>query len=349
MNYIAGGVGKAIMFLGDQLWGVANTLSDNTFDFTITAEDVRGGKKNVLLGQYFHDPNLAITLTNAMLNYDDVALVLGATIEQGGLSFMEEQVAAGVGGTLTATKTPTTMNGKYLGWYKLPTATSWTVATFNNGVITVPGATQNTAYCLKYFWINPDARGFDIKADYEPSEIHLVILQDLFSAEQQSGTIVPGAKAGTMISDIPRFKLNGNENLAFAAGSTATTSMSGNAIAVNNQDSCEDEFIYGSMTEEITGANWQDNVIALAPENAEIELGTTDTETIIMRAVYGGTMPSTRQPNTAFTFTVDSGSSATVSNVGLVTAGSTTGDTYISVALTNYPNVDPAVVKVTVA
>ena len=64
MNYVAGGVGKALIFAGTQLYGIANTLSDNTFDFTITAEDIRGGKKNVLLAQYFHDPIPALTCSS---------------------------------------------------------------------------------------------------------------------------------------------------------------------------------------------------------------------------------------------------------------------------------------------
>lgn len=346
MNYIAGGVGKALMFVGSQLWGVANTLSDNTFDFAITAEDVRGGKKNVLLGQYFHDPNLGITLTNAMFNFDDIALVLGATIEQGGLAIQEEQITVGVGSTLTATQTPATFNGQFLGWYKKPADTMWTVGTFTDNVITVPTATAGDIYCLKYFYNDPNARSFDIKADYEPTEIHLVVIQDLFSAAVQSGTVTPGARAGAIITDIPRFKLNGTSSLPFAAGSTATTSMAGNALAVNSENSCEDEYIYGSMTEQIVGAAWQNNVIALAIENADVELTEDGTETLIVRTVFGGSMPSSRQPNNVFTFAVDTGNSAAVSNAGVVSYVSA-GETIVSVALTGYNNVEPAFVKVT--
>lgn len=351
MNYVAGGVGKALIFVGTQLYGIANTLSDNTFDFTITAEDIRGGKKNVLLAQYFHDPNLAINLTNALFNFDDIALVLGSPIEQGGLSFKEEQVTAGTGGTLQATETPVATYGELIGWYKKPTDTTWTVGTFTGSTITVPGAQQNDVYCLKYFWTNADARSIAIKADYEPSEVHLVIIQDLFSTERQSGTYVPGAKAGSLITDVPRFKLNGTENLAFAAGSTATTSLSGNALAVVDDTSCEEGFIYGTMTEEIDGAVWQDNVVALAVENSEISLTTGGSEALIVRAVYGGTTPSQRQDNSNFTFTLQ-GDGATYAAVapttGIVTPVAD-GTAYIEVTLTGYANVPPAYAEVTVS
>lgn len=351
MNYVAGGVGKALIFAGTQLYGIANTLSDNTFDFTITAEDIRGGKKNVLLAQYFHDSNLAINLTNALFNFEDIALVIGSPIEQGGLSFKEEQVSAGIGGTLKATETPVAVYGELIGWYKKPTDTNWTVGTFTGDTITVPTAQQNDVYCLKYFWTNADARKITIKADYEPSEVHLVIIQDLFSTERQSGTYVPGAKAGSLITDIPRFKLNGTENLAFAAGSTATTSLSGNALAVVDDTSCEEGFIYGTMTEEIVGAKWQDNVVALAIENAEIALSTGQTETLIVRAVYGGNMPSQRQDNSNFTFTLEA-DGATYAQVAAgtgVVSPVANGTAYIEVTLTGYNDVPPAYAEVTVS
>lgn len=351
MNYVAGGVGKALIFLGSQLYGVANTLSDNTFDFTITGEDIRGGKKNVLLAQYFHDPNLAINLTNALFNFEDIALVIGSPVEQGGLSFKEEQVIAGTGGTLKATEAPVPTYGEVIGWYKKPSDATWTVGTFSGDTIAVPDAQENDVYCLKYFWNNADARSITIKADYEPSEVHLVIIQDLFSTERQSGTYQPGAKAGSLITDIPRFKLNGTENLAFAAGSTATTALSGNALAVVDDTSCDEGFIYGTMTEEIIGAKWQDNVVALAIENAEIALTTGQTEALIVRAVYGGTTPSQRQDNENFTFTVQDGGTSFASvaaETGVVTPVAN-GTAYIEVTLTDYDAVPPAYAEVTVS
>ena len=42
----------------------AKTLTESTFNFAITAEDIRGGKGNGLLGRYFHDSTLTATLTD---------------------------------------------------------------------------------------------------------------------------------------------------------------------------------------------------------------------------------------------------------------------------------------------
>lgn len=42
----------------------AKTLTESTFNFSISAEEIRGGQGNALFGKYFHDSSLAITLTD---------------------------------------------------------------------------------------------------------------------------------------------------------------------------------------------------------------------------------------------------------------------------------------------
>lgn len=104
--------------------------------------------------------------------------------------------------------------------------------------------------------------------------------------------------------------------------------------------SCEESPYYGTMTEEIFGSSWTDNVIALAIENSDLELAQSATETLIVRAVFGGAVASQRKSNDNFTFAVESGTSATVSAAGVVTASaSVTGDTVISVTLKENTNI----------
>ena len=63
-NHFLAGVGRVLLFRGDELIGVAKTLQDSGMNFSIASEDVRGGQANALWGKYFHDSNLAITLTD---------------------------------------------------------------------------------------------------------------------------------------------------------------------------------------------------------------------------------------------------------------------------------------------
>lgn len=347
MNRFLAGVGRALLIRGNDLIGVAKSLTDSTFDFSITSEEIRGGSANMLWGRYFHDSNLNVTLNDAMFKLEYIAASLGTTVQSGGLSVAEEQVTVS-GGVITATQVPVATAGSVIGWYKLPSEENWQVASFVGQNIAIAGAVDNTVYCLKYFYQNSDARSIILNANYIPDELHVVIINDLFNgdiATDPSNT----SKIGRLITDIPRFQLDGNQNLSLTSTGAATTSLSGSALAVTDSNSCDEDAYYGTMTEEIFNETWQDRVVALAVADAELELSNNETATLSVYAVFGGGTASAKKSNSAFTFTVQSGNSATVSSDGVVTASSSnTGVTVIEVSLTGYSSVSPAYVHVTV-
>lgn len=63
-NQFIAGVGRALLFSGNDLIGVAKTLTENTFNFGISSEEIRGGQGNALWGKYFHDSSMNVTLTD---------------------------------------------------------------------------------------------------------------------------------------------------------------------------------------------------------------------------------------------------------------------------------------------
>ena len=353
-NHFLAGVGRALIFDNNDLIGVALTLTDSTFDFTITGEEIRGGAANALWGKYFHDSNLAVTLTDAMFNLQYMAASLGVDLEQGGLSVSEEQVAVGAeGGNVTVTNTPVAFDGSMIGWYQKPGEDSWQIGTFNEKTMVIPGSNNGDIYCVKYFYQNANARSITIKSQYVPATLHVVIMNDLYAGDvggQSSAT-----RYGRLITDIPRLQMDGNQNLALTATSAATIALTGSALAISSGNTCEEDPYYGTMTEEIYGDTWQDNVIALAVENGDVELATEGTETLIVRAVFSGNMAAQRYDNSNFTFAVEENPANTATgtsvgaNDGIITAGSTPGTCVISVTLTDKPNVEPAYVRVTVA
>ena len=340
-NRFLAGVGRALLFDGNNLIGVAKTLTESTFNFSISNEEIRGGQGNALFGKYFHDSNLGITLVDAMFKLEYLAANLGVDINMGGLSIYESPSAGevvGAGGVITLTNAPTLMNGSLLAWYKKPSDVNWTVATIaqsgSSYTITIPDGVAGDAYCIKYFYQNENARSIIINTQYVPKTLHLVIMNDLFSGD--SADIGSATRYGRIITDIPSFQLDGNQDLNLTATSAATISLTGNALGVNSDISCEEAPYYGTMTEEIFGSSWVDNVIALAIENSDMDLSQGETETLIVRTVFGGSIASQRKDNSNFTFAVESGTSATVSEGGVVTASSSaTGDTIISVTLTD--------------
>lgn len=357
-NFLAGpGVGLMFDPSSNALIGVSKTFTENTFNFTITAEEIRGGPGNMLFGKYFHDSGLAVSITDCMFDLDYIGFITGTNPTQGGIVLKEESLQAGAGGnSVTVSETPVAFNGAMIGWYRKPTDTNWSIGNITGNAMTIPGATQNDTYCVKYFYQNMNARSVTINAQYVPKTIHLVIINDLFPSNAMGTNISSSSpKAGRLITDIPSFQFDGSGDLTLAAASAATVPLTGTALAVMSTDTCEDEPYYATMTEELYGAVWQENVVAIAVENGDVTLTNGNTETLIVRAVFGNNQPAQRMPNSAFTFAVEPTPTATASNTtvgqntGVITAGSTPGDCVISVNLTGYTEqVEPAYVVVTV-
>ena len=286
-----------------------------------------------------------------MFDLQYMALSLGVNLESGGLSVKEEELTVGADSTVTASETPVAFNGSMIGWYKKPSDTEWSIGTFTGSKMAISGASQNDPYCVKYFYINENAKSIKIKSQYVPSELHVVIMNDLYSGDV--GSQSDATRYGRLITDIPRLQMDGNQTLNLTATSAATINLTGSALAVLSGDTCEDDPYYGTMTEEIYGAKWQDDVVALAVENSDIELAKSASETLIVRAVFGAGMASQRKDNSNFTFSVVStpASTATGTNVdtkGVVKAGTQAGVAVVQVMLTGAPDVDPAFVTVTV-
>ena len=343
-------VGTALIFRGNEFVGVGNFLTENTFSFSASPNEVRGGANNPLLGRWFSDSTLNVTITNATFKLEYLAWSLGTTIEQGGTSFYESQDGEKVvtAGQIELKNKPAAFNGAMIGWYKKPAETGWSIGaiteTGSKYYLTVAGAQPNDVYCIKYPYMDENARMMAIPADFNPDELHVVLLNDLYNADLNTNSAA--SKVGRLITDIPRLSLDPSQDLTLSATSSAPTQLTGTALRYTSGESCESTAVYGTMTEQIYGAKWQDSVVALAVENADMELGASETETAIVRVVYGGSVASQRKANSNFTFAKVSGN-ATVNNEGVVNSGAS-GESVISVTLTGYPTVSPAYIHVKV-
>ena len=354
------GPGRVLFIDGQRIIGVGKTLTDTTFDMSITAEEIRGGAANALRGKYFHDSNMNITIVDAGFNMEYVAAALGTTIEAGGLSLYESPKA---GETVVAQgKIPipyeaVPTDGALFGWYKKPTDTDWTVGTIDNvgKTMTANSAQIGETYCVKFFYINENAKSMKIKANYVPKVLHVVIINDIFSGA--TAQIEGSTRYGRLITDIPAFQLDGTQNLALTAGSAATVSLTGSALALDDSSSCDEDLIYGTMTKEVFGATWKDDVVAITFADSELEMTVDDTTTVQVYVVYGNGMASQIKDNSNFTFAVETTPASTTSNVEIgastgviTTTGATAGTCVISATLTGYDaTVPPALATVTVS
>ena len=361
-NFLAGpGIGLMFDPSTNALLGVSKTFTENTFNFTITGEEVRGGPGNMLFGKYYHDSGLGVSITECMFDLDYIGFITGTNPVQGGIVLKEETLNAGAGNSVTLSETPVAFNGAMIGWYRLPSATEWSIGAItiqgSTATMTIPTSTQNQQYCVKYFYQNASARTITIAAQYVPKTIHLVIINDLFPGDSTTGTVSSTSpKAGRLITDIPRFQFNGTGDLTLEAASAATVPLEGTALAVTSSDTCEDTPYYATMVEELYGADWRNSVIGIAVENSEIEMTGTDTATLSVRVLYSGNMPAQRMDHSYFTFAIENDVTTPAptnisvgANTGIIeTTGASTETAVISVSLTDYTNVPPAYAVVTV-
>lgn len=195
----------------------------------------------------------------------------------------------------------------------------------------IPNAQVGEKYCVMYFYQNDNADSIIIPVDYVPDELHVIILNDLFNAD--ISTTNNATKVGRLITDIPRLQLDGAQDLNLTATSSATVSLSGSALAVDSTDSCEGESYYGTMTEEIFGAKWQNEVKAIAFEDADIALANGGTQTLVCYVLFDGNKAPKIVDNSNFTFAVEDGDSFVgVDTNGVVTAKAA-GTAHISATL----------------
>lgn len=339
-------VGTALLFRGDEFAGVGDFITEDTLSFSASPNEVRGGKSNPLLGRWFSDSTLNVTITNATFKLEYLAWSLGTTIEQGGTSVYESTGAGetvAVAGRIELKNTPAAFNGTMIGWYKKPADAGWSIGAITEiggkHYMTVADSKQGDVYCVKYFYMDENARMMAIPADFNPDELHVVLLNDLYNADiNKDGS---ASVIGRLITDIPRLGLDPDQDLTLNATSSAPTQLTGTAFRYSPTSGCSNAATYGTMTEQIYGAKWQDNVQFIAPENGDMELSAGESETLVMRVVYGGSVASQRKANDNFTFVVLSGDS-TVDNTGKVTAAGSAGKTVIGITLKDYPDVPQA-------
>lgn len=63
-KYFIAGVGRCMLFKGNDLFADCRTLADSSITLGVTAEDIRGGEGNKIWGQYFHDSTFSMKLTD---------------------------------------------------------------------------------------------------------------------------------------------------------------------------------------------------------------------------------------------------------------------------------------------
>lgn len=320
-NYILAGVGtvKGYDSEGNLLF-TSHTLTEQSATIGVTAEDIRGGLSNPLLGKYFHDSVFDAKLTDALFNMQYIALNVGGKFVQGGDVIAQEAVTISTPNTIKVSGTPVDFGGVgTIGWYTLQGQDDWRKITFTGQTATVSGLSNGAKVCVQYCVNNDAAKSFVIPSSIIPSEVHLVMDYPLFSAGTTD--VSKGYQVGKLVVDVPRFLLSGSYELNMTSTGAATSNLSGSALATYTTTNCDDMGQYATVTQVINSASWADGLIAMAVDGADIQLKNNATHTLSVISLYSDGARGVVD-NNKLTFSIVGGGStiATVSQSGVITA-----------------------------
>lgn len=349
MYLFSAGVATADVFVGDQLLLHANTLSASSINFNVSSTDIRGGDSNALWGRYFYDSGMGVTLTDIMWSLDWIAMNTGSVVENGSDIFEMEKVVLTAGGQGTLQGTPVAVDTYgTIGWASKPGENDWVKVIFSGQDFSVPGASENETYCVKYMSTNSAARRIVISSTFIPQTVKLVLKGRLYAGSENVQNIHIGENstvAGYFEVVIPRFQFAGTQELSLTSSGVSNTPLTGNALAVQSVD-CTTSGYYAIITEYLNNAKWYDNVLDIAVAGGNIELNVDGDQMLTVRAIpKSGAAYSVANSN--FTFTSKDPAVATVDETGLV-KGIAAGETAVTVVVTDKPELE-GIAYVTVA
>ena len=353
-RFILAGVGDIQLF--DQGTGdiivTSKTLTDSGISFSVTAEDIRGGKANAILGKYFHDTAMELTLTDALFSLEYLALNVGGTITASANVLTMEQITTTVADTITVTDTPQNFGTVgTIGWYSIAGKDEWTKITFDGKNATAPNLPIGTTICVKYIHTDASAEQFTVSSAFIPDQCYAILTLPLFKATVGSdSSYTSSSKVGEVQVEIPNFLLGGAQELSLSSSGAATTALSGSALATyTGQEGCNDDGYYAVLKQVVYNKDEFADVKAIVIADSDIDLVVDETQTLEVYALYSGVKAPRLLDNSQLTFTSSDDTIAEVSSAGVVT-GKAAGTANIEVVVTGHSSLNAmAVATVTTA
>lgn len=345
--------------VGDLLF-TSKALTDSSISIGLTAEEIRGGKGNKLIGRFFHDSTFGLELQDALFNLQYIALNVGADVVDGESGTLaEEQIVATDAGALTVSGIPAKfLDLGNIGWVALPGSDSWNKFEFADGSASATDVTladgsalvAGDTYCVKY--MNEVAcEEITIPGDFIPSEVSVILKGNLYKAGK-GNDVSTSSVVGHIEVEVPRLQMNGSMDITLNSSGASQIPLSGSALVADDATSgCEGGGHYAKIRDIRSGATWYDNLVALAIEGSDvITLAPSATKAVRTYGVFSNGSSRLIDPaKLTYEVTVGTATGLTIANAtGILTAGSTQGEGSLSVTVANKPSVK-VIATVTVA
>lgn len=338
----------AFVYAGNELLFTSKALTDSSISIGITAEEVRGGKGNKLIGRFFHDSTFGLELQDALFNLDYIAKNVGTQITPANGVLYEEQVVAS-GGVLTASGTPADFLGMgTLGWFSKPGEDEWTRFTFVGNASSDAVVVDGDTYCIKYM-NNLDCEQVVVPSEFVPDEVTVILKGDLYKASK-GNDVTTSSVIGHIEVEVPRFQLNGSMDISLNSSGASQIPFAGQALVTTDATAgCEGGGYYAIIKQYNENANWYDALIGLAVEGSDsVVVAVNETKTLNVYGVFNNGSSRLIDAN-RLVYEASAGAGTMTGNV--LTAASSAGEGTVTITLAGSPNPKPgisAVVDVTV-
>lgn len=233
----------------------ATTMTDSTINISTTAEEIRGGWGNQLLGKIFHDSNFGVNLTEAMWSLDYLAAQIGTEVaKDDGISMETVMGKVATAGALTLAD-GAKLKGEIAPMFANATAFcgsgtdalvvwvkdcndkvyTYTATKGDGGAYTFTSVDETNVpaegnVCITYPLKHAtDCDRIIVNAAYEPAEFSLFLYGKLFAGNGCAKS--KSRKVGQFTIEIPRFQLDGTVDITMNPSSAATTSLNGSALS----------------------------------------------------------------------------------------------------------------------
>lgn len=224
-------------------------MIDSSITIGISFEDLRAGQGNKLYGRYAHTSTFDLKLTDAMFSLEYLAMNTGSNVELGGDAMKDEKLTVSEGKvTLSYEAKPMVGNTNVYAYVKKSGTDEGyqRYAVTNKKEVALDASLNDSEVCVRYMYHNDIASRITISANFIPKTLTCILEANLYnggSCDVETSTL-----AGKVIIKVPRFMLNGSQELSMSASGVSNTSIEGSALA-SGCAGCEGDGVYAEIVQ----------------------------------------------------------------------------------------------------
>lgn len=311
---VIAGVGNATLLDGERLVASANTLIDSGITIGLSFEDIRAGQSNKLYGRYAHTSTFDLKLTDAMFNLEYLAMNTGSDISLGGDVMINEELTSSEK-KIKLSQTVVPMAGSKIYAYAKKSGTDNVYDKYEVSETNEITVDEDGTYCIRYMYNNAAASKMIINANFTPKTLTLILEANLYSGG--SCDIETSTLAGKVTIKVPRFMLNGSQELSLTASGVANTSIEGTALA-SGCAGCSGDGVYAEIVQVMANRTLENGFSGIVVEDA-VRTGVAVGDKVEMN-VYACPLDAAPIKLSADQITVTDSTNCKYSN-GIVTVG----------------------------